>query len=289
MPDPPRLAIVITSRDRRERLLATLARLEALGEGWPVIVVDDGSVDATSAAVAAEHPDVTLLRLDTSRGAAARNLGVRRATAPYVAFCDDDSHWEPGMLARAVGVLDDAPAIGVLAARVLSGPSRRPDPICAQLAASPLPCATSLPGPRVLGFLACGAVVRRDAFLAAGGFHRRYGIGGEEELLAIDLAAAGWSCCYVPDVVAVHQPAPRPAGPRQVRQLRNALWTAALRRPLRPMIGRAADVLTSPAAAGRRGAALAATARGLGFVLAERRVVPAEVEADLERLRGRRG
>ena len=35
-----------------------------------------------------------------------------------------------------------------------------------------------LPGPRVLGFVACGAVVRRSPFLAAGGFSSKLGIGG---------------------------------------------------------------------------------------------------------------
>jgi GT2 family glycosyltransferase len=286
--DTGRLEIVITSRDRRSRLLGTLARLDALGEGWPVTVVDDGSVDATSAAVASAHPEVTLLRLDASRGAAARNLGVHRSSAPYVAFCDDDSGWAPDALARAVGILDDAPTVGALAARVLTGRSRQPDPICEQLAASPLSGWAGLPGPRVLGFLACGAVVRREAFLAVGGFHPRFGIGGEEELLAIDLAVRGWWCCYVPEVVAIHEPARRSSrGAREVRQVRNALWTAALRRPLRPMVRRAIDILGSPAAEGRRGAVLATAIRGAGFLLAGRRVVPPYVEADLERLEDR--
>lgn len=288
MTDARRMEIVITSRDRRPRLLATLARLDALGEGWPVTVVDDGSVDGTSAAVASAHPEATLLRLDASRGAAARNLGVRRASAPYVAFCDDDSGWAPDALARAVEILDDAPTVGVLVARVLTGRNRQVDPICEQLAASPLLGRTGLPGPRVLGFLACGAVVRREAFLAVGGFHPRFGIGGEEELLAVDLAVQGWWCCYVPEVVAIHEPAARSSsGTREVRQIRNALWTAALRRPARPMVRRGVDVLAAPAAKGRRGAALAAAARGAGFLLAERRVVPPHVEADLERLEDR--
>ena len=39
----------------------------------------------------------------------------------------------------------------------------------------------------MLGFLACGAVARRSAVLACGGFHERYGFGGEEQLLAIDM------------------------------------------------------------------------------------------------------
>src|SRR3712207_8738424 len=39
------------------------------------------------------------------------------------------------------------------------------DPTCVAMARSPLDVGTSLPGPAVLGFVACGAVVRRDAYL----------------------------------------------------------------------------------------------------------------------------
>jgi hypothetical protein len=46
-------------------------------------------------------------------------------------------------------------------------------------------------GPSVLGFLPCAAVVRRCAFLSTGGLPSRFGSCGEEELVALDLAAAG--------------------------------------------------------------------------------------------------
>jgi hypothetical protein len=65
----------------------------------------------------------------------------------------------------------------VLAARVLVGPDRRRDPVCDEMAHSPLGRAADLPGPSVLGFIACGAVVRRSAFLEVGGFHARLGVG----------------------------------------------------------------------------------------------------------------
>jgi len=58
------------------------------------IVVDDGSTDDTSG-VAGAH-GVTVIRHDVNRGlAAARNSGVRAASAPVVAFLDDDCEPEP--------------------------------------------------------------------------------------------------------------------------------------------------------------------------------------------------
>jgi hypothetical protein len=102
------------------------------------------------------------------------------------------------------------------------------------MAASPLGTRPGWPGPAVLGFVACGAVVRRADFLAAGGFESRLGVGGEEELLALDLAQSGRHLVYAPEVVARHHPSPaRDPERRQRVQARNALWCAWLRRPLR--------------------------------------------------------
>jgi GT2 family glycosyltransferase len=163
------VAVVIVTRDRREIMLSTLARLTALDERPSVLVVDNGSRDGTAAAVRERFPQVGLLALTSDRGAAARNAGLRAVAAPYVAFCDDDSWWAPGALSRAAAALDRAPRVAVLAARVLVGRRETLDPVCALMARSPLPADAGLPGPRVLGFVACGAVVRRDAVLTVGG------------------------------------------------------------------------------------------------------------------------
>jgi hypothetical protein len=125
-------------------------------------------------------------------GALGRNLAVRRADTPYVAFSDDDSWWTQGAFRQAADLLDRHPRLGLLAARTLVGPDRTEDPFNAVLAASPLPREADLPGRSVLGFLACACVVRRDAYLGAGGYHPLLFFGGEETLIAYDLAADGW-------------------------------------------------------------------------------------------------
>lgn len=277
--------MVVLSRDRRDELLHTLERLEALSEAPPLIVVDNGSSDGSPAGVARAHPDVALLALPGNEGAAARTLGVRAARTEYVAFSDDDSWWEPGALRRAVELLDAHPTVALLAARVLVGPEGRLEPTCIAMADSPLPPRAALPGPRVLGFVACGAVVRRDAYLAAGGFHPRYGVGGEEALLAADLASAGWDLVYVDELVARHHPSPRRDRPaRRAGAQRNDLWSAWLRRPWPMALRRTGELLTRIP---RDEAALRGTiaaAGGLPWVLRERCAVPAAVERDLRRL-----
>jgi GT2 family glycosyltransferase len=277
------VGVVIATRDRRQGLLGTLARLQALPEAPPIVVVDNGSRDGTPEAVRSRFADVTVLEPGRNLGAAGRTLGARELTTPLIAFCDDDSWWAPGALSCAAQLFASAPRLGLLAARVLVGDGERLDPTCTAMARSPLPgVEAGLPGPGVLGFVACGAVVRRAPFLAVGGFHERYGIGGEERPLAVDLAAAGWGLAYAPAVVAHHHPAAAGAArPGRIRhQLRNDLWSAWLRRPVGSALRESARVLGRA----RRGDALAGAAaalRGAPWIVRERRVIPPAVERAL--------
>ncbi|MET9323384.1 glycosyltransferase [Streptomyces sp. NPDC003038] len=279
-----RTTVVLITHNRRDQLLRTLDRLAALPEAPPVIVVDNASTDGTLRAVAHRHPEATVLTPGLNLGAPGRNLGVRHARTPYVAFSDDDSWWEPGSLARAADLMDRHQRLGLLAARVHVGPGQEPDPLNGMLAASPLGRAADLPGPQVLGFLACAAVARREAYLEAGGYHPILFLGGEETLLAYDLAARGWGVCHCPDVIAVHCPTGGVRPGRPAVQRRNAALTAWLRRPL-PVALRhtrelAADARRDPEAR----TALREMFKRLPAALRERRPLPAAVEAAARRL-----
>ncbi|MFC7381768.1 glycosyltransferase family 2 protein [Sphaerisporangium rhizosphaerae] len=275
------VTVVIATRNRREELLRTLERLRALPERPPVIVVDNGSSDGAAERVRAAFPEAEVIGLHHNLGAPARNIGVLAARTPYVAFSDDDSWWEPGALRLAAETFDAHPRLGLIAASMLVGPERAPDPINAMLAATPLRGGPDQPGPPALGFLACGSVVRRQAFLQAGGFSPVLFFPGEEQLLAYDLAALGWDRCHVPDVVAVHEPSPlrEPAAGRRRVQARNALLTVWLRRPagvvLRETARLAARAPRDPAC----GQALLSALLRLPLVIAGRRRLPAHVEA----------
>jgi GT2 family glycosyltransferase len=279
---PARVAVVIATRNRGPELLGTLARLDALHEQLPIVVVDNGSTDGTSELVRAHCPGVQVVGLRRNHGAAARTIGARLVDSPYVAFSDDDSWWAPGALTRAAELLDRHPRLAVLAARVLVGPEERLDPVCREMAHSPLGQADDLPGPSVLGFIACGAVVRRSAFLQVGGFDARLGVGGEEELLSVDLAARGWGLAYVEEVVAYHHPSPTrdPSGRRRI-QVRNALWSAWLRRPLGGAARRTAHLAALAMHQPGAWSGVLLAMLGLPWVLRERRPVPHELEAAL--------
>jgi GT2 family glycosyltransferase len=199
------------------------------------------------------------------------------ARTPYVAFADDDSWWAAGALGRAADVLDAHTRLAVLAARMLVGPEERLDPICTDMAGSPLAAEPDLPGLAVLGFLACGAVVRREAYLAVGGFDDVIFFAGEEERLAVDLAAAGWGLAYVEDVVAHHHPsASRDPQGRRILATRNTVLNAVLRRPW-PMVAHAMLAAARSGPAGWRG--LGGALRRLPRALVCRRLLPSPVEA----------
>jgi glycosyltransferase involved in cell wall biosynthesis len=64
-----------------------------------IIVVDDGSTDDTATVAAACGPDVYVHVRPNGGPGAARNLGVRHASTPWIAFLDADDRWRPGKLA----------------------------------------------------------------------------------------------------------------------------------------------------------------------------------------------
>jgi GT2 family glycosyltransferase len=285
-----RIGIVVASRNRRELLLRTVARHLALSEHPRVVVVDNASTDGTAHALACAFAGVEVIRLERNAGGAGRNIGVSACETPYVALTDDDAWWEPGALPRAADLLDANPRLALIQARVLVGADERDDPTCVEMAASPLAAGAGQPGHPLVSFVACAVVIRRAAFLAVGGFRERLAVGGEEELVGWDMAAAGWQLSYVPEVVAHHHPPPAPARrpKRRETQVRNALWTSWLRRPSSVA---AADTVRALRALPRDRVVARGVGRallGVPWIVRERRVNPPHLEAMLRRLDAQR-
>jgi glycosyltransferase involved in cell wall biosynthesis len=79
---PAPVAVVIATRNRGPELLGTLARLRALHEQPPIVVIDNGSTDGTAELVRAHCPGVQVVGLRRNHGAAARTIGAASSTAP---------------------------------------------------------------------------------------------------------------------------------------------------------------------------------------------------------------
>jgi mycofactocin glycosyltransferase len=132
------VTVIIPVRDRSVMLDRCLA---ALGDRYPVIVVDDGSTDAAAVATVAARHGATLQRRPRSGGpAAARNDGLAAAQSGSepavgpgqpaacpdqraIAFIDSDCVPPPGWIDSLAAHLAD-PVVGAVAPRVVGPPGQ---------------------------------------------------------------------------------------------------------------------------------------------------------------------
>ena len=120
-----RLVAVVLSWNGREDTLAALASLR----GIDTVVVDNGSTDGSTDAVAERFPDVELVRAGVNLGfAGGNNVGIRRALdrgADWVLLVNNDAEAEPGLVDALAAAAAARPDAGVLACKVLFADSDR--------------------------------------------------------------------------------------------------------------------------------------------------------------------
>ncbi len=106
-PRPIMFSAVIPTHNRA-RLVARAIQ-SALDQSFrpaEIIVVDDGSTDATEDSVRQFGNTVRYVRQENSGGASARNRGVRESTQEWVAFLDSDDVWTTTHLERIAQAID---------------------------------------------------------------------------------------------------------------------------------------------------------------------------------------
>ncbi len=123
-PDPL-VTMIVPGRDVAAFAPAAIASLRAQTEpAWRAILVDDGSVDATSdifLAAAADDPRFQVVRHERAAGlGAARNAGLERVDTPLLGFLDADDELTPNALARMTGTLRETGSDFVAGAYVRS-------------------------------------------------------------------------------------------------------------------------------------------------------------------------
>jgi GT2 family glycosyltransferase len=197
------ISVVIATRNRDHDLAECLRALVRADNGLlqEVIVVDDDSQPASRLDPAlARAARVTLLRNDRRRGASAsRNRAGDVATGDVLGFVDDDARVLPNWfeVAGAELTADRAAITGRVLPFDTGLVSRarqwRYDQRYQRLQ----------PGTAV-SFLAGGnSLVRRAAFLAAGGFPDQPT--AADNALVPRLRAAGGDCCFVPELGILHR------------------------------------------------------------------------------------
>jgi GT2 family glycosyltransferase len=183
-----RISIVISTFNRREVLLNTLARLP-----WDVetFVVDNASADRTAGAVARRFPSVKLIPLPQNLGSCAKNLALPHVRGEFVVFVDDDSSPTGNSLTRMIEHFDHDPTLGAAGFTVTLPDGSRE-------------CSAY---PDV--FIGCGVGLRRSALEQVGGLPDDFFMQAEEYDLSLRLLDAGWSVRTFDDLHVAHLKTPQ--------------------------------------------------------------------------------
>ncbi|GAA1120097.1 glycosyltransferase family A protein [Arthrobacter flavus] len=107
--------VIIATRDRHELLLQTIDSI--LGQDYPgmvriTVVYDRSTERADLARTSTSRPIRVMSNRRTPGLPGSRNTGLLAATAPLVAFCDDDDLWRGDKLQRQISALRDQDATG---------------------------------------------------------------------------------------------------------------------------------------------------------------------------------
>jgi glycosyltransferase involved in cell wall biosynthesis len=171
----PEVTVVIPTHSRWD-LLSTAALPSALGQDdvdVEVVVVDDGSTDATAEGLAGRvDPRLRVVRHERPRGVAgARNAGIAAARGEWVAFLDDDDLWSPRKLRLQLDGAHDAGASFVYGAAAAVAEDR--SWLYSLEPADPSTLASTLLSRNVLWGGCSNVMARTDLVRRLGGFDQR--------------------------------------------------------------------------------------------------------------------
>lgn len=206
------------------------------GSEFEVIVVDNASSDATRDKLGAYH-HLKLVANDSNRGyARANNQGIRLATGEYVLLLNPDTRIELGALDVLDRYLDEHPAVGAVAPRLVSPDgttqfSIRSFPTASSLFWELIGFAYLFPKNPVFGRwkmkyfdygrtaeveqpMASCLMIRRAVLELLGGMDEQFPIFYNDVDLSKRMAEAGWKTAYLADARVVHR---HGASTRQVR------------------------------------------------------------------------
>lgn len=218
----PTVSIVIPLYNQVEY---TTKCLESLAEHtedgvFEVILVDNGSTDATPGLLGCLEGNVKIIRNETNLGfATACNQGAALAGTDRVLFLNNDIEAKPGWLEPLVELLDADPSVGVVGSRLLFPDGKIQHAGVALLArtegALPLGAfhvhygeegdypEASEPMSFQVVTGAC-LLVRRALFEEIGGFDPYYWNGCEDVDFCLKVGAKGWKVIYEPLSELVH-------------------------------------------------------------------------------------
>lgn len=177
-----------------------------------IIVVNDGSTDATSEILARYGDAIRVITQKNGGLSVARNAGIRQSKGKYLAFLDSDDIWLPGKLARLTMMLDVNPRASLAfseygyidsSGREHGRSSIGEEPWMLGFTESPFPI-FSLGSP----ILPSTWVVPRDVLTRVGGFDEAFtGAGGFDDFWILLLLRELGDFMRVPEKLALYRTA----------------------------------------------------------------------------------
>lgn len=111
MPAEPLVSVIMPVRDGEPFLTEAIdSVLAQAGAAVEVIVVEDGSRDASAAIARSYGPPVRCISIEPRGLGHARNVGLEAATGEYVTFIDADDLWPADRLAVQLDAMTASPA-----------------------------------------------------------------------------------------------------------------------------------------------------------------------------------
>jgi glycosyltransferase involved in cell wall biosynthesis len=169
--EPPLVSVIMPAYNAARFIGAAIESVLAQTyRNLELIVVDDGSTDATATVVTEFGNRVRYIYQDNARQAAARNVGLRYARGELLAFLDADDLWLPEKLERQVARLALKPGLGLVlcTARVIDAEGREVGQLRSDLASGS--CESVLLGEFRAGSIASAGLIPRRVIEAVGGF-----------------------------------------------------------------------------------------------------------------------
>jgi glycosyltransferase involved in cell wall biosynthesis len=216
-PPAPVFSVIVPTYNRQQVLaecLDALTRQTVRPEMFEVIVVDDGSADATEQFCRNFQPNYSLqyLRQLNAGAGAARRRGVQHARGEYLVLINDDTISAPDLLAehwKAHQARPDVRQCVLGDFRFPAAAQQRALTRFLSQSAFFFPQATLRAGEywEYTYVVTCNLSVKRDAVLSVGSFDARFRV-AEDSDLGLRLSRKGFGVRYVPEAQAMHQHLP---------------------------------------------------------------------------------